>query len=94
MVTRSILPEGPIKNPRWRPFSKMDTNNQFTSSGCIYLDELIYCGDKIDVLEMHISPINTHVLSEQHCKHYRVKKHNVLDKQEHFHHTQNALIIF
>ena len=23
-----------------------------------------------------------------------LKKHNLLDKQEHFHHTQNALIIF
>ena len=25
-IHRSILPEGPIKNQRWRPFSKMDTN--------------------------------------------------------------------
>ena len=26
MVIKSILPDGPIKNPIWRPFSKMDTH--------------------------------------------------------------------
>ena len=30
-------------------------------------------------------------ISEQHCKHSRVKQLNILYKQEHFHNTQNAL---
>ncbi len=58
------------------------------------MDELIYCGDTINVLSMLSSPTNALVLSEQHDKHCGVKKHNILDKQEHFHHTQNAIIIF
>ena len=98
MLIKSILPDVPIKNPRWRPFSKMDPHkiNLRHNAGPIWTNnELIHCGDKINVLRMLISPINVRVLSEQHCKHSRVKKtHNILDKQEHFHHTQNALIMF
>ena len=48
MVIKSILPDGPIKNPRWRPFFKMDTHKiNLRHRAGPYLDELIYSGDNI-----------------------------------------------
>ena len=74
-------------------FQDGHSQNQVTSQGWNYLDELIYCGDNINVLRMLVSPINVSVLSEQHCKHSSVKKNPIiinLDKQDRF----NAHITF
>ena len=55
-------------------FQDGHSQTQFASYGWTYLDELIYCGDKINVLIMLISPINARMISDQHFKHSRVNK--------------------